>query len=186
MLNIDEIFERTKEIPSWTSEEERKLLVELAAAVPAGGRIVEIGSLYGGTTAVLALANPEAKITAVDNFSWHPIAGRTASKEALEEVLKTIGAGNVKVMAGDSREIGPGWSKPIDFLWIDGGHSYEYVFADLTNFGHHTQVIALHDYGNPAWESIRKAVEDYIFVNPHWAVDRVVGMAAVLRRVQPA
>ncbi|HLE91902.1 MAG TPA: hypothetical protein VI753_12190, partial [Anaerolineales bacterium] len=67
-------------------------------------------------------------------------------------------------------------------LWIDGGHSYDYVHADLENFGPHAQVIAVHDYKNPAWATIEKAINDFIVDHPEWAISEVVGMVAVLRK----
>lgn len=68
-IDLDEIFKR---IPSWTSTIEREKLAELSAEVPPTGTIVEIGCLYGGSTAVLALSNPSALVRSIDNFSWTP------------------------------------------------------------------------------------------------------------------
>ena len=165
-----------------TDINERECVAELAAAVLPGELIVEIGSLYGGMTAVLGLANPGAKIVSIDDFSWHPADDVPTSKKLLLANMKKVGVKNVKVKEGDSREIGKTWETPIGLLWIDGGHSYEYVHADLVNFGPHAQVIAVHDYKNPAWTTIEQAITDFIAVHPEWGVSNVVGMVAVLRR----
>ena len=165
-----------------TDINERECVAKLAAAVPLGGLIVEIGSLYGGMTAVLGLARPEAKIISIDDYSWHPADDVPTSKELLLANMKSVGVKNVTAREGDSRAIGKTWKRKIDLLWIDGGHSYDYVHADLENFGPHAQVIAVHDYKNPAWATIEKAINDFIVDHPEWAISEVVGMVAVLRK----
>lgn len=181
-MKTDEIIKKAESIPSWTSLAERDEVSRLAAQVKKGGLIVEIGGLYGGMTAVLGLSNPKAEITVIDEFSWNPITERVASAEGLLANVAEVGVANVSVIAEDSRVTGTNWKNPIDLLWIDGGHSYEYVKADLDNFGPHAQVIACHDYDNPFWPSIRQAVEDFIEWNPEWQVSHNVETVVVLVR----
>ena len=168
-----------------TDINERECMAKLAADVSPGGLIVEIGSLYGGMTAVLGLARPEAKIVSIDDYSWHPAGYLLTSKKLLLANMKKVGVTNVTAREGDSREIGKTWKRKIDLLWIDGGHSYDYVHADLENFGPHAQVIAVHDYKNPAWATIEKAINDFIVDHPEWVISEVVGMVAVLRPAPP-
>lgn len=179
---MNNVIEKASSVPAWTEISERELLSKLSREVPVNGLIVEIGCLYGGTTAVLALSNPDAKVISIDNFSWTPEGYQKTSKELAENNLSELGISNVKVKEGDSRRLGRTWNEPIDFLWIDGGHSYQFVYSDLYLFGLHAKVIALHDYDNPAWASIRQAVETFIGKFPYWYVDEVVGMVCVLRR----
>lgn len=181
-MTAEQIIEQASAIPSWTSVAERMEVLKQAEKVQPGGQIVEIGGLYGGMTAVMGLANPEARITVVDEFSWHPIKGRPASEEELMRNVHLVGVTNVSVIAEDSREVGKAWDQPIDFLWIDGGHSYEYVKSDLDHFGPHAQVIACHDWDNPFWPDIRHAVEDFIAENPEWEVSHNAEMVVVLVR----
>jgi len=170
-------------VPSWTSIAEREKLAELAEGVPAGGQIVEIGALYGGMTIVMGTANREARITSIDNFSWTPpgYEERPACKAEMERNLAEFDV-VAEIIEGDSRVIGPAWDAPIDLLWIDGGHSYEFVRADLENFAPHAQVVALHDWDNPAWPDIRQAVEDYNDHHQNWKIAEVVDMVIVLKR----
>ena len=182
IVNYELVFAK---VTAWTSLPERKLLTRLAEEVPAGGTIVEIGGLYGGTTIVLGTANSMARITVLDNFSWSPLQGRPACKEELLRNTASFGLTNVTVLEGDSCETGRMWNVPIDFLWVDGGHTYEMASADLVNFGPHAQVIAVHDWTNTAWPGVRKAVEDFMAKHSGWEIAEVVEMVVVLRKAAP-
>lgn len=183
-MNNQEILQAAdKAAPSWTSQAEREQLIELARDVPENGLIVEIGGLYGGMTAVLGLSNPKARIIVVDEFSWHPLNGLKASPDLLLSNCNSIGVNNVRVIKGDSREVGKTWKEAIYLLWIDGGHSYEFVKSDLDKFGPHARRIALHDWDNPFWTSIRQAVEEFLKVHPEWFFSHNVETVAVLERM---
>lgn len=180
-MNADEILKTAAAIPSWTHEPERLKLISLCQNVPAGGLIVEIGTLYGGTTAVMALSRPDCRVIAVDEFSWNPIIGWKVGKTPLLERLSAIGVSNVEVRDQDSATVGRAWGPvPIDLLWVDGAHHYEAVLADLENFGCHANVIALHDYGNPAWPDVKQAIEEFCRRHPEAKFVEVVDSVAVI------
>jgi len=183
MTNEEIIKKAEKAAPSWTSPAERNEMIDLAKQVREGGLIVEIGGLYGGMTAVLGLSNPNAQIVVIDEFSWNPIKELKASAALLLSNCNGAGVNNVRVITGDSRVVGKTWNQPIDLLWIDGGHSYEFVKSDLDHFGPHAARIALHDYGNPFWKTIQQAVDDFLKVHPEWRFDHNVETVGVLERV---
>jgi predicted O-methyltransferase YrrM len=178
------VLHKANSILSITTWEERECWANLAAQVPEGGRIVEIGALYGGVTAVLALAAPAASVFTIDNFSWHPEGHPPTSAELLREHMDSVGARNVYIIQGDSREIGMDQAfGHIDMLCIDGGHSYEFVFVDLMLFGTRSDVIALHDYDNPSWPTVKDAVNDFLkLMDGKFELTNVVGQVATLRR----
>lgn len=178
-MTLPELF---KAIPAWTSPDERELLTRLAKEVPPGGLILEIGCLYGGTSAVLALSAPKARLISIDDFSWSPDGYGESSPERTRENLAKVGAKNTEVIKADSRQAWKTWDEQIHLLWIDGGHSFEFVYSDLYNFGKFADVIAVHDYKNPAWLSIEKAIETFISKDSRWKIVEVVGMIAVLRK----
>lgn len=180
-MDTKKIVETASHILSLTTTEERECLARLASEVDSG-LIVETGCLYGGVTAILALASPESKVVTIDNFSWHPSEYGPTSPELLMENLENLGIFRVNLLVGDSREWGKTWEKDINLLWIDGGHSYDFVFSDLSNFGVHAQVIALHDYGNPAWGTIKQAIDDFLRSTNYFELAEVVDTVAVLRR----
>lgn len=180
---MNSIVERAQSIYSITTEAERTCLAELATEVPDQGLIMEIGCLYGGVTAVLALASPFARVVSIDDFSWHPEGMPVNSPMLVMENLQKLGIDNVTVIEGDSRAQHQHWNRKIDFLWIDGGHSFEFVRSDLFNFAKWCEVIALHDYKNPEpWMGITKAVTLFLEQHPEWKLDKVVDMVCVLRK----
>jgi precorrin-6B methylase 2 len=177
-----EAVEKARVVRPLTEINERECVARLASEVFPDGIIIEIGCLYGGMTAVMGLANPQAKIICIDDFSWHPADDVPTSRDLLMKNMDSVGVQNVNCFEGDSREIGKEWKAPTDLLWIDGGHSFDYVYADICNFGPHAQVIAVHDFDNPHWPDIRQAVEKFMTKYPVWVLDEVVGTVAVLRR----
>lgn len=171
------------EIPVWTQPHEIALIRELAACVPEHGLMVEVGALYGGVTAEMLLAAPKsARLIVVDDFSWTPDGCETASVDVLRRNLKKMKIKNFEIIEGDSRLIGGSWEQPIDYLRIDGGHSYDFVRSDLETFGVHASVISLHDYGNPFWKTIDQAISDFLRAHENYAFEKNVGTEAVLVR----
>ena len=178
---MDEIIEKASQIPSWVERSEMEVLAGMV--VPIDGLIVEIGALYGGATAVLALANPKARVVTIDEFSWTPPNHSKAGKAVLRANLDKLGIENVEIIEGDSRIVGIGWTEPIDLLFVDGGHDFQYVFTDLINFGPHASVIAVHDYNNPrSAASVNRAVDGFILAYPVWEIVKVVDTMAILGR----
>lgn len=166
-------------VVTYTTLPERDLLAEVAGDVPAGGQIVEIGALYGGTTAVLATAAPDATVTSIDIFEWHPDG--PASAQRLLDNVHAVGIDNVRVLEEDSSGVAAKWSGRPDFVLIDGGHSYDACLADLRAWGPIARVIACHDYRSPAWTSVTDAVNDYC-AQTDWYVAQTAGTVCVLRR----
>lgn len=167
-------------IPCWQSDEELALLARLAREVPAGGLIVETGTLYGATAAAMVDANPGARIVTIDLFQWHP-----TQQASLELARKNIGHPEVvTVLQGDSRELADHElvRGPIELVHIDGGHPYECALADLENFGARAEIIAAHDYASGLWISVTKAVTTFLIRHPEYRIAELVGMLIVLRR----
>jgi predicted O-methyltransferase YrrM len=182
-MNAKDAIRLAEVIPAWLEQNEKEMLFSLAKEVPENGHVVEVGCLYGGSTALLGLGAATAKITVFDDFSWSPLPEMVSSRETLLANLAKIELHNqIDVREGDSRTLAKGWTAPIDLLWIDGGHSYEFIFSDLMHLGPSAQVIACHDFDNPVWPSIRKAVTDFIAQHPQWMIDTVAGTLVVLRR----
>jgi predicted O-methyltransferase YrrM len=81
-----------------------------------------------------------------------------------------------------SHDAAAGWKDPIDFLYIDGDHSYDAVVRDVRNFVPFVReggVVAFHDY-KPGKDGVRRAVDE--LVAPHHARLFQAGSLAVFRK----
>jgi hypothetical protein len=58
---------------------------------------------------------------------------------AMEETVRALrhAERGLRVSCASSHEIGPAWSQPIPFLWIDASRDYEDIRFDITNFTPH-------------------------------------------------
>jgi predicted O-methyltransferase YrrM len=160
--------------------DERLELYQQAHKVPANGRIVEIGSLYGHSTAVLALAAPDAKILSIDNWSYHPEPTMIASPEENTKRLAALGISNVEFNTADSLQLGrPIY--PIDLLWIDAGHEYLYICHDIFTYGPEAKAIICHDY-NTEFPGVTQAVDEFIAAHQDYYIDHTTGSVVVIYR----
>jgi predicted O-methyltransferase YrrM len=121
---------------------ERDFLVRLAA----GARtIVELGVDEGGSARALreALA-PDGHLHLVD--PWQP--RRRASQLAARRLVRRVARGTVVWHRAASHVVAADWDEPVDFVFIDGNHSYEGVsrdWADWTSLLRPGGIVALHN-----------------------------------------
>ena len=133
-------------IEGWLTEGQVRALFDAAAAVPPGGRVVEIGSFRGRSTVVLALAAPEGvEVVAIDPHAGNDrgpqeIAGYEAEAEDDHAVfLANLAAAGVadrvtvvRAFSGEAHGEVPG---SVDLLWVDGAHRYAPARDDLRDWG---------------------------------------------------
>lgn len=122
-------------LPQLHAEIERDALIACAAAVGPGGAIVEIGTGGGGTAYLLrSHAHPSVHVTSID-------------------VRKTReSADGIEFLEGASAQVAEAWTRPIDFLFIDGGHRAGDLLSDFASWCRHLSPnarVAIHDYDEP-------------------------------------
>ena len=167
LLNVPE-FEKLQNLLSGdkdgkggVSDAELMHLAWLAAQVPAGGVIVEIGSHRGKSTCALgcglrAAGNVTGKIFAID--LWTKGIGKTFSHYSsmqtwriFNEQVTALGLGNVvQTRMMSSAEAAAKRAKPIDLLFIDASHKYKDVKQDYDLWHKFVPAggwIAFHDFG---------------------------------------
>jgi predicted O-methyltransferase YrrM len=145
MNGFEDALRAVEGIAGWLTDEQARLLYERAAALPAGARIIEIGSYHGRSTIVLARAAPEAEIIAIDPFAAETIATRERVREAdvgatdlerFEENLERAGVRervrHVRAFSSDALAQVDG---EIDLLYIDGAHDVRNALADIRGWG---------------------------------------------------
>ena len=88
------------------------------------------------------------------------------SLESVQKLLKKYN-NNIKLIAGDTNSILKEIDlKDIDFVFLDGGHSYQTVYNDLINLYKHMKdkkkVILCDDYGSENYiPEVEKAINDF-------------------------
>src|SRR5262245_3837962 len=120
------------EIPGWLTREQARALWEAAVKLPAGGRVVEIGSHKGRSTVVLGHATQlvGARVTAIDMFRDGRIFGGVATRTLFEANIARAGlTDTVDLLVANSTKARPQWSGPVDLIYIDGKHDY-WTFTD--------------------------------------------------------
>ena len=117
------------DVPGKMDPDEMAFLAALAARVPSGGRIVEIGPFYGRSTNAMAGANPAARITSIDTFENVEWTARYASRyseiPAFGRAAFDTYTGhldNVTAIEGFSPDVVADWDQPIDMYFEDAIH----------------------------------------------------------------
>jgi predicted O-methyltransferase YrrM len=137
---------RPEGVEGWLTAEQAGVLAAAAAACPADGEIVEIGSFRGLSTIVLAAHAPEsASVVAIDPHAGNDrgpgeitgYADAAASDRVVFE-RNLVAAGvrhrvrHVPVASADAHAHVGG---AIDVLYIDGAHRYAAARADIRDWG---------------------------------------------------
>jgi predicted O-methyltransferase YrrM len=163
---------------------ERGYLFQLASDLPADAQVVEVGSWMGASTCFIAggLKGAKPKIFAVDNFqglstcgedaAWYKRhfnqLGANSTLEIFRENFASLGftprsepVVSDSLAAAQKLEAKRG---AIDFIFIDGDHSYDACKADIaawTAFVKRGGVIAFHDFGSRA-DGVTRAIFEAI------------------------
>jgi predicted O-methyltransferase YrrM len=137
------------------SDDEIFILYNYALAIKTGGIIVEIGSFRGKSSIALGLGAKKnnVKVYCIDpHEEFVGVRGGKFGPVDLKDKIKHIhefGLGEILFpVCLSSLDVAEIWHTPIDLLWIDGNHTYEYVSKDFNGFAKHVipgGVIILHD-----------------------------------------
>jgi predicted O-methyltransferase YrrM len=145
--------------------QEQPLLRELVKASNSlPGPIIEIGTLFGGTTTLLALwKSPDKKIVTVDNYSWNPWQlSSPVHRRLTNQVLQYLSTrGEVEIICQDKQAFYDAYcGDPPALVFLDADHSYEATKADIQwakSVG--AAIICGHDYADHC-PGVGRAVEE--------------------------
>jgi predicted O-methyltransferase YrrM len=166
--------------PSEISLREARFLGELVRRAPPERPIVEIGTLFGSSTRVLAMFKaPGTPLITVDSFRWNPHGLRRPMHAAItREVLReAIDEHDVRLMEMDKGEFYRTYVGPSPGLvFLDAHHGYESTLEDIRwaqSAG--AEIVCGHDY-REQFPGVIRAVEEC------GGAEQVVGTVFVLKR----
>jgi len=160
--------------PGFLTEREGRFLALAAAASPAQGVVLEIGSFKGKSTVGLAGVARRLRLAPVVTVDPHSAPARTdpelhgeaSSWDAFLATLRTADlAGHVEAHRAYSRDLARDWERPIRLLWIDGDHTYDGTVEDFRLFSPYLApgaILAMHDVLHVYDGPLRVFVEDVL------------------------
>jgi predicted O-methyltransferase YrrM len=155
--------------------------------------LVELGVMHGVTTAILRRAMADdGVVTGIDR---HPRGRLFVSFERLvaRHQLARHPRGRAVLLRQWSHEAARDWTTPIDFLFIDGDHSWSGVERDWHDWTKHVVtggIVALHDSRSmPDREELDSVrfTREVVLHDPRFvAVDAVDSLTVLERKAGPA
>jgi predicted O-methyltransferase YrrM len=182
---------------------ERGYLFQLASDLPANAHVVEVGSWMGASTCFIAggLKGERAKIFAVDNFqglstcgedsAWYNRHFKQLGGNSTLEIFRANFAALgftpcAEPVVSDSLAAAQSLAAKrgaIDFIFIDGDHSYAACKADIAAWSPFVKrggVIAFHDFGSRA-DGVTRAIFEEIKAGRFAEIAGVAGTIIAFR-----
>ena len=111
--------------------------------------LVEIGVAEGASAVALRTTmNPEGTLYLVDPFHLSRVRALNFLRRVARRAVSAKSGPNIVWIEAFSQEAAAGWSRPIDFLLIDGDHREQAVGQDWIDWHPHMMengIIAFHD-----------------------------------------
>lgn len=193
-MRIDDIKNKITSVEGWLAPEEVEFLYKQAKKLENKGVIVEIGSYKGKSTICLAggsEAGKSIKVYAVDPYITDLEHKRfNESKSSFENFKKNIKNAGLEYLiepiVKKSKDAVKNWNKPIEFLWIDGDHSYAGAKEDFIlwePFVIDGGIIAFHDCDDA---NVQRVIKECIFTSPYFSEVGIVNRLAFgTKRLRP-
>lgn len=190
-------------VPVYQDESEFYRLLELVKNLKPK-RILEIGSLYGGTLWYWMQNVPGVEIVSVDIGVGAPDSRHKEVEynrlNLWDEWARQTGSKVIQIRADSMATSTIDQVRahiPFDFVFIDGGHKYNEVMSDWQNYWPMLReggLLAMHDiaysdnnvegYGVPqVWREVRDCGEWQEFIAPH-NLGRWMGIGVMWRKSQ--
>ena len=133
-MRFEEAWPRVAGVPGWLTRDQADLLWTSCLAAGPRAEVLEVGSHEGRSTVLLGLAVGEVdgRLTAVDPFDPRWRYGVDGTEQRMRARLEDAGVTDrVDVLVARSGDLRRTWSRPLDLVYVDGGHDYPTVRDDL-------------------------------------------------------
>jgi predicted O-methyltransferase YrrM len=144
--SVADALDAVRDVEGWMTDAQARRLWQCAAAIPADGHALEIGSFRGRSTIMLARAAPEdARVTAVDPHAGGDRGPQEIQPDrelgesdhaAFHANLARAGVAarvrHVRLPSADALAEVPG---ELDLLYVDGAHRYGLARDDIARWG---------------------------------------------------
>jgi hypothetical protein len=145
-MSFTEAWDAARDIEGWLTEAQARRLYGAAGAVPAGGRIVEIGSFRGRSAIVLArAARTGVEVVCIDphagsdrgprEIAARPVLGEEDHRAFRGNLERAGVADRVRHVRDFSSLALRAFDGPVDLLFVDGAHRFGPARADLVRWG---------------------------------------------------
>jgi len=147
---------------------EGKLVFKIAKSLGDNSVIVEIGAFKGKSSCFIAegIRSKNCEFYTID--TWYNDGMEESRMDVFPDFLKNVAPYKDKIrpLRGSSCKIREDWpeQKKIDFLWIDGDHSYKGVKRDIQDWVPLVKkngIICFHDYRDEP--DVKRAVDEIAF-----------------------
>jgi hypothetical protein len=137
--------------PGMLAEIDMAAIAQLAKEVPAGGVIVDVGSLAGRTTTLWCHFSQAGRIISIDPWVDQPSneSLRNSGASIRETFLQNVTDKRVASIQGFSPGCARNWAEPVDLYWEDGDHCNPACAAGIGFWSEHVKpggIACGHDY----------------------------------------
>jgi len=131
---------------------------------------VEIGVMGGASAKIWCTANPQMHLTGIDPFGSYRRRRKPEQQEAAYvETCKFLERFNVTIVRDFSLAVVNRFENDsLDFVNIDGDHSFDSCMSDLIAWVPKVRkggLILVHDYCSVNWHGVTQAVNAYLFAH---------------------
>lgn len=177
IMDIKETKKFADKLEGWLTDKEGEILYNLAKNCSRKGVIVEIGSWKGKST--IWIGNGSKNGNRIKVYAIDPHIGSSEHQKENENIwtfedfkqnIKNAKLEDIIIpFVKTSEEVAKNFDKPVEFIFIDGAHEYEFVkldfdlwFPKVINGG----IMAFHD--TVGWSGPKKVVSDNVFKSKYF------------------
>lgn len=174
--DLDQTKELTKDFDGWLHDSEGELLYRTAKNCSGSGVIVEIGSWKGKSTSWIGRGSKQGNRIRIFAIDPHTGSNEHQSGERVwtfEEFKRNIAAAGVSdivtPIVKTSEDAAEGFREPVEFVFIDGAHEYEFVKQDFELWFPKViegGMVAFHD--TIGWPGPKKVVREIVARSGHF------------------